>query len=56
VCVFFVRKDLYFRNFNISRNCKEKDLEFCAVELKARSSKLIILTHTERLKEILINL
>jgi hypothetical protein len=32
VCIFF-RKDLYFRNFNISRNCKEKDLEICAVEL-----------------------
>jgi hypothetical protein len=44
VCIFFsFRKDLYFRNFNISHNCKENDLEICAVELYTRSSKLIIL-------------
>jgi len=35
VCIF-VRKTLYFRNFNISHNCKEKDLEICAVELETR--------------------
>jgi hypothetical protein len=43
VCIFFFRKDLCFRNFNISHDYKEKDLEICAVELETRSSKLIIL-------------
>ena len=52
----FVHKDLYFRNFNISHNCKEKDLEICAVGLEPRSSKLITFTYTEHRQEILINL
>jgi hypothetical protein len=41
VCVF-VRKDLYFSAINISHNCRDKDLEICAIELEAKSSKLII--------------
>jgi hypothetical protein len=43
VCVF-VQKDLYFSKIDISHNCKEKDLEICAVELEIKASKLIILS------------
>ena len=42
VCIF-VRKDLYFNKINISPNCKEKDLEICAIKLETKLSKLIIL-------------
>ena len=35
---------LYFSKTDISHNCNEKDLEFCAGELDAKSSKLIILS------------
>jgi hypothetical protein len=47
VCIF-VRKD-------ILRNCREKDLEICAVELETGASKLIVLAYIEPLQEILIN-
>ena len=40
----FVHKDLHFSKINISRNCKEKDLEICAIELATKSPKLIILS------------
>jgi hypothetical protein len=43
VCIF-VRKDLYFSKIDISHNCKEKDLEICAVELETKASKLFTLS------------
>jgi hypothetical protein len=43
VCVF-VLKGLYFSKINISHNCREKDLEICAIELETKSSKLIIIS------------
>jgi hypothetical protein len=43
VCIF-VRKDLYFSDFDISYNCKEKDLEICAFQLETEVSKLITLS------------
>jgi hypothetical protein len=43
VCIF-VSKDLHWSKLNISHNCKEKDLEICAVELETKSFKLIILS------------
>jgi len=49
-------KTFISETFNISHNCKEKDLEMCGVELETRSLKLITLTSTERRQEILINL
>jgi hypothetical protein len=42
VCIF-VQKCLYFSQIDISHNCKEKDLEICAVELETKASRLIIL-------------
>ena len=42
MCIF-VHKDLHFSKINISPNCKEKDLEICAIKLETKSSKLIIL-------------
>ena len=44
MCVFFDRKDQYFRKINISHDYKEKYLEICAIELETKSSKLIILS------------
>jgi hypothetical protein len=41
VCIF-IHKDPHFSKINISYNYKEKDLEICAIELKTKSSKLII--------------
>jgi hypothetical protein len=43
VCVF-VCKDLHVKKIGNSRNCKEKYLEICAVELETESSKFIILS------------
>jgi hypothetical protein len=43
VCVF-VCKDLNVNKIDISHNCREKDLEICAVELENEGSKLIVLT------------
>ena len=43
VCIF-LRKVLYFGKINILHNCKEKNLEVCAVELETKSSTLIILS------------
>jgi len=37
-------KNLYFNKINNSHNCKEKDLEICAVELVTKSHKLIRLS------------
>jgi hypothetical protein len=42
LCIF-VCKDLYFSKINISHNCKEKDLEICAIKLGTKPSKLIII-------------
>jgi hypothetical protein len=42
--VCFFQKDLYLSKFDISHNCKEKDLEIYAVELETKASKLIILS------------
>jgi hypothetical protein len=39
-----VRKDLNVNKIDISHNCKEKDLEICAVQLETEASKLIILS------------
>ena len=44
MCVFFYRKDQYFRKINISHDHKEKYLEIYANELETKSSKLIILS------------
>jgi exonuclease III len=43
VCIF-VRKDLYFSKINISHDCREKDVEICAIELETKLCKLIILS------------
>jgi hypothetical protein len=43
VCIF-VRKDLNVNKINILQNCREKDLEICAVELETGASKLIVLS------------
>ena len=40
----FARKDMNVNKIDISQNCKERDLEICAVELKTKASKLIILS------------
>jgi hypothetical protein len=42
VCIF-ICKNLRFRKINTLYNCKEKDLEMCAIELETKASKLIIL-------------
>ena len=42
VCIF-VRKDKHVNKIDISNNCKEKDVEICAVELETEESKLLIL-------------
>jgi hypothetical protein len=55
MCIF-ARKDLNVNEVDISPNCIEKDLEICPVELETETSKLIILTYTESLQEILIGL
>jgi len=54
VCIF-VRKDMNIKKIDISHNCREKDLEICAVELETEASKLIVLSVIEFLKEILSN-
>jgi hypothetical protein len=41
VCIF-VRKDLNINKIDISHNCREKDLEICAVKLETEASKLIV--------------
>ena len=43
VCIF-VRKDLNANKIDILQNCREKDLEICAVELETGASKLIVLS------------
>ena len=43
MCIF-VRKDLNVNKIYISHNCREKDLEICAVELETEASKLIVLS------------
>ena len=43
MCIF-IRKDLCFSKISISCQCKDKDLEICAIELETKSSKLIILS------------
>jgi hypothetical protein len=40
----FVHKDLNVKKIDISRNCREKDLEVCAVETETEASKLIVLS------------
>ena len=42
VCIF-ICKNLRFSKINTLHNCKEKDLEMCAIELETKASKLIIL-------------
>jgi len=42
VCIF-VRKDMNVNKIDILHNCREKDLEICAVELETEASKLIVL-------------
>jgi exonuclease III len=43
VCIF-VRKDQCFDKIDISHHCKEQDLEICAVQLKTKTCKLIIIS------------
>jgi hypothetical protein len=43
VCIF-VKKDQYFNKTDISHHCKEQDLEICAIQLKTKTSNLIILS------------
>jgi exonuclease III len=43
VCIF-VCKDLNVNKIDISHNCREKDLEICAVELETEALKLIVLS------------
>jgi hypothetical protein len=43
VCIF-VHKDLNVNKIDILQNCREKDLEICAVELETGASKLIVLS------------
>jgi hypothetical protein len=45
---------MYFSKTDISHNCKEKDLEICAIKLDTKSCKLIIQSLYKHL-EILIN-
>jgi hypothetical protein len=56
VCIC-VRKDQNVNKIDILQNCREKDLEICAVELETGESKLVVLSiySIERLQEILIN-
>jgi exonuclease III len=43
VCIF-VKEDQLFNKIDISRHCKEQDLEICAIQLVTKSSNLIILS------------
>ena len=43
MCIF-VRKDLNVNKIDILHNCREKDLEICAVELENVASKLTVLS------------
>jgi hypothetical protein len=43
VCIF-VRKDLNVNKTDILQNCREKDVEICAVELETGAYKLIVLS------------
>jgi hypothetical protein len=48
-----VCKYLYFSKTDISHNCKEKDLEICAIKLDTKSFKLIILSLHEQLPTLI---
>jgi len=54
VCIF-VHKDIHVNKIDILNNCKEKDLETCAFELKTEESKSYY-AYTEPPQEILIYL
>ena len=43
MCIL-VPKDLDVNKIDILQNCREKDLEICAVELETGASKLIVLS------------
>ena len=43
MCIF-AHNDKNVNKIEILQNCKEKDLEICAVELETKASKLIILS------------
>ena len=42
--VYFCSQRPEFNKIDILQNCREKDLEICAVELETRASKLIVLS------------
>jgi membrane-bound inhibitor of C-type lysozyme len=51
----FVRKDTHVNKIDISYNCKEKDLEICAVQFETEASQTYY-AYTEPPLEILIDL